>query len=48
MNCGKAYKAWNRLRCTTYKVIKESIARLRHTLLMEIVRIQRERYKQNE
>jgi len=48
MNCGKAYKAWNQLRCTTYKVTKESAARLRHALLMETVRIQQERYKQNE
>ena len=47
MNCEKAHKAWNRVKYTVYKLAKESAARLRHALLMEIVRIQQEKHKQN-
>jgi hypothetical protein len=47
-NCGRAHKAWNRVKCTVYKVAKESASRLRHALLMETVRIQSERNKQTE
>ena len=46
-NCGKAHKAWNRVKCTVYKLAKESAARLRYALLIETVRIQQEMHKQN-